>query len=61
MRDYLDFSRKESNKNALLVECGQHWEKLSERIAIETLIRFLRSTGTMDKNFGEEFLNELKL
>ena len=60
MRDYLDFSRKESNKNALLVECGQHWEKLSERIAIETLIRFLRSTSTMDKKFGEEFLNKLK-
>ena len=36
MRDYLGFSRKESAKNALLVECGQHWEKLSEKIAIET-------------------------
>mgnify|MGYP003310913957 FL=1 len=59
MRDYLGFSRKESTKNALLVECGQHWEKLSEKIAIETMIRFLRSTGTVDKEFGEEFINEL--
>lgn len=60
MRDYLGFSIKESNSNALLVECGQHWEQLSEKIAIETMIRFLRSTSTVDKEFGEEFINDLK-
>jgi succinylglutamate desuccinylase len=59
MRDYAGLSRKESAKNALLVECGQHWEKLSEKIAIETMIRFLRSTGIVDKEFGEETINEL--
>jgi len=57
MRDYGDFSNPESKKNALLVECGQHWEKSSEVVAIETLIKFLRHTGVMDNNFGEDIIS----
>ena len=57
MRDYGDFSNPESKKNALLVECGQHWEKSSEDVAIETLIKFLRHTGVMDNNFGEDIIS----
>ena len=47
MRDFEGFSNPLSKKNALLVECGQHWEKSSEPIAIETMIRFIRNTGIM--------------
>ena len=57
MRDYGDFSNPESKKNALLVECGQHWEKSSEDVAIETLIKFLRHTGVMDNNFGADIIS----
>ena len=50
------FSKKESHKNALLVECGQHWAKSSEIVAIETMIRFLRTTSIMAKNFADDFI-----
>ena len=56
MRDYFGFSNKASQKNALLVECGQHWAKSSEIVAIETMIRFLRTTTIMDKNFADDFI-----
>ena len=56
MRDFGEFSNPSSIKNALLVECGQHWEKSSEPIAIETTIRFIRNTGIMGNEFGLEYL-----
>lgn len=42
MRDYGGFGDPDSPKNALLVECGQHWEKSSADVAIESTFRFLR-------------------
>ena len=48
MRDYGGFGDPASPKNALLVECGQHWERNSERVAWQTLWRFLRTTGVAD-------------
>ncbi|MGA0889521.1 MAG: M14 family metallopeptidase, partial [bacterium] len=39
MRDYKDFTDPESSRNALLVECGQHWEKAAAPRAIETALR----------------------
>ena len=65
MRDFEGFSNPLSKKNALLVECGQHWEKSSEPIAIETMIRFIRNTGIMHNDFGLEYIsnstNSLKM
>ena len=48
MRDYGGFGDPASEKNALLVECGQHWEQSSRDVAIETMLRFLRQTGMAD-------------
>lgn len=48
MRDYGDFINPASKKNSLLVECGQHWEKPSEFMAKETMLRFLLHTGTLN-------------
>jgi predicted deacylase len=48
MRDYGGFGDAASPKNALLVECGQHWEKSSEAVAKETLLRFLVAVGTLE-------------
>lgn len=47
MRDYDGFSNPDSPKNALLVECGQHWEKASADVALETTLRFLQATGVV--------------
>ena len=49
MRDYGGFGDPASPKNALLVECGQHWERSSERVAWQTLWRFLRTLGVVDR------------
>jgi len=49
MRDYGGYGDASSAKNALLVECGQHWEKNAERIAWQTLWRFLRALDVVDR------------
>ncbi len=41
MRDYGGFGQADSPKNALLVECGQHWQRDSGQVAIEAVLRFL--------------------
>ncbi len=41
MRDYGAFVDPASSKNALLIECGQHWLRSSATLAIEVVYRFL--------------------
>jgi hypothetical protein len=48
MRDFGGFGDPASGKNALLVECGQHWERASERVAWQTTWRFLRFLDVVD-------------
>jgi predicted deacylase len=45
MRDYGGFGDARDRRAALLVECGQHWEKASAAVAKETLVRFLGHAG----------------
>lgn len=55
MRDYGGFGDPASEKNALLVECGQHWKKASADVALETTLRFLQATGAVAPNaFADE-------
>jgi predicted deacylase len=49
MRDYGGFGDPASPKNALLVECGQHWERNAERVAWQTTWRFLRHLDVVDR------------
>jgi hypothetical protein len=35
-------------RTALLIECGQHWERAAADVAIDTMLRFLSVTGTLD-------------
>jgi hypothetical protein len=42
------FSDPASPKRALLIECGQHWERSAADVAWDTLVRFLRLTGVVD-------------
>ena len=48
LRDYGDFSNPSSPRNALLVECGQHWRKSSADVSLETTLRFLRHLDVID-------------
>jgi len=51
MRDRGGFGDPRSPKNALLIECGQHWEKSAADVAIDTTLRFLQATGVVDESF----------
>ena len=48
MRDFEGFGHPASGKNALLVECGQHWERAAGIVAWQTVWRFLRFLETVD-------------
>ncbi len=58
MRDYEDFSHPDSPRNALLIECGQHWEASSGDLAIETALRFLLHLDMVDAGAVTELLPE---
>jgi hypothetical protein len=51
MRDRGGFGDPNSPKNALLIEAGQHWEKSSVDVAINTTLRFLQVTGVLGEAF----------
>jgi predicted deacylase len=42
------FGDPASPRCAVLIECGQHWEKSSVDVALDTTLRFLRATGMLD-------------
>ena len=47
LRDYGAFADPASPKTALLVECGQHWEKGAAEVATMTSYRFLAACGLL--------------
>lgn len=49
MRDFGGFGDPESPKNALLVECGQHWELAAADVSWQSTWRFLRVSGVLDE------------
>lgn len=51
LRDYGHFSEPDHPANALLVECGQHWEHSSAQVAWETTLRFLGQTEIIDRHW----------
>tara|TARA_B100000676_G_C18076201_1_gene847804 strand:- start:2026 stop:2982 length:957 start_codon:yes stop_codon:yes gene_type:complete len=48
LRDYGEFRDPGSIKNALLVECGQHWEAASADVSLQTALRFLRACDCVE-------------
>lgn len=50
MRDYEGFGDAASPKNALLIECGQHWEQTAVAVARDTTARFLLLAGVVDES-----------
>jgi predicted deacylase len=47
MRDYSGFSDPAATKTALLIECGQHWERRSAEVATDVTLRFLIAAGSV--------------
>jgi predicted deacylase len=47
MRDYGGFGDPDSTKTALLIECGQHWERRSAEVATDVTLRFLIAAGSV--------------
>ena len=47
MRDRGGFNDPASPKQALLIECGQHWEKRAVDVARDTTLRFLAAAGSV--------------
>ncbi len=58
MRDYKDFTKPNSDRNALLIECGQHWEQASADLAIESAYRFLDALEIIDPETVKKALPE---
>lgn len=48
LRDYAGFGEAASPKNALLVECGQHWEARAAAVAKQVTAQFLQTLGCID-------------
>lgn len=48
LRDYEGFGDPASGKNALLIECGQHWEIAALRVARSCTARFLMLSGVVE-------------
>jgi hypothetical protein len=49
MRDYGGFGDPASPKTALLIECGQHWERRAAEVAIDVTLRFLVAVGSVER------------
>jgi succinylglutamate desuccinylase len=58
MRDYGGFNDAASQKNALLIETGQHFSKRSERVALDIAARFLITTETVVESEVAAFLTQ---
>ncbi len=57
LRDYAFFGDEKAPQNALLIECGQHWEASSVDIAKESALRFLRHFDSVPKEFIDQHLS----
>ncbi|GAB4226916.1 MAG: M14 family metallopeptidase [Kiloniellaceae bacterium] len=60
MRDYEGFADPASPKNALLMECGQHWEAAARPLAIHTALRFLLVNELVDPDWAAEGLADME-
>ncbi len=50
MRDYGGFADPNSPKTALLIECGQHWERRAAEVSTDVTLRFLLALGVVERD-----------
>jgi predicted deacylase len=58
LRDYAAFADPNTPPTALLVECGQHWERRAADVATATTWRFLAASGILDDDAAARVLAE---
>ena len=56
LRDYAGFDDPGDARNALLVECGQHWERHAATVAQQCALRFLRHFGVIDPELAASLI-----
>jgi predicted deacylase len=56
LRDYAFFDDPDDPRSALLIECGQHWERAAPEIARQSVLRFLRHFGMLEAALLERHL-----
>lgn len=56
LRDYAFFDEPDDPRAALLIECGQHWERAAPDIAYESTVRFLAHFGVVPSAWVRERL-----
>jgi predicted deacylase len=61
LRDYAFFDDPDDPRNALLVECGQHWERAAPAVARLATLRFLALLGAADEAFVKEHGGDVPL
>jgi len=61
LRDYAFFDQPDDPRAALLVECGQHWERSSVHVAKQTTLHFLRHLEMADRGFLEQHIDPAPL
>jgi len=47
------FGDPASPRTAVLIECGQHWEKSAAEVAKDTVLRFLKVTGAVEPGWAD--------
>ena len=50
------FADPSSPRTAILIECGQHWEKSAVDVALDTTLRFLAVTGAVEEAWAKSRL-----
>jgi predicted deacylase len=61
LRDYAFFDDPDDPRNALLIECGQHWERAAPEVALQSSLRFLRHFGMAPSAFLDAHLDAAPL
>ncbi|MGC1816720.1 MAG: succinylglutamate desuccinylase/aspartoacylase family protein [Casimicrobiaceae bacterium] len=61
LRDYAHFDDPADPRSALLVECGQHWERAAPYVARQATLRFLRHFGMAAPAFLDAHLDAAAL
>ena len=53
LRDYAFFDDPADPRSALLIECGQHWERGAAEVARAAVVRFLRHFGMLEPELAD--------
>ena len=59
LRDYAHFDEADDPRNAILIECGQHWESAAPEVATQVTLRFLQHFGMVDAAFLDMYLEPM--